>query len=128
MGPAPACTRANPSRKNVFFYIFWKELIDKGVEPPMTCAASHEYCLSEPTCWQPLRDWLFTGFSTEDEAMQFAMNSKNRTRAMINFRDLERGDTSMKYTLRMNHTMTPNTVELNDVFALNPQMKTTYYR
>ena len=111
-----------------YFYMFWKELIDSGIEPPMTCAGSHTYCLGEPSCWQPLKDWFFSGFASEEDAMEFAMNSKNRTRAMINFEDLHRREGNMKYTLRMNHTMTPNTVMVNDVFSFNPQMKTNFYR
>ncbi|QDZ26080.1 ABC transporter [Chloropicon primus] len=113
----------------VYFGLFWKELIDEGISPPMTCAQSHDMCLNDSECWQPLIDRFFKGFGTPEAALHFAAyNNTAHTRAIVNFEDLVDKHKSIKYTLRMNHTMTPPTVMKDDVFSLNPQTKTSYFR
>ncbi len=63
-----------PSREEVaYFGIFWSKLHEKNITPPTTCAFSHDNCLESNECWQPLKDNLFKGFATEDEALSYAM-------------------------------------------------------
>lgn len=123
-----SCPKAKVKDDMAYFSLFWKALMDKNIEPPMTCALSHDMCLTNSECWQPLLDNIFKGFSTVEEATHYAMYNKTKTRAIVNFEDLEDPTKTMKYTLRMNHTVTPPTVMKDDVFALNPQMKMNYFR
>ena len=123
-----SCPKAHTKVQIAYFYMFWEHLIDQGITPPLDCMAGREYCMNTEHCWKPLKDAVFYGFSTEEDALNFAKFNTTHTRAIVNFRDLMKEDTTMKYTLRMNHTMIPNTLMVNDVFSFNPQMKTYYYR
>ena len=124
-----SCPRDVSSKDQLaYFSLFWKELMDQGIQPPMTCALSHDSCLADSDCWQPIIDRYFKGFTSPEEALRFAAYNDTKTRVIVNFEDLEDKAKKMRYTIRMNHTMTPPTIEKDDVFSFNPQMKTNYFR